>query len=77
MSDPFASLAESMLCLERLDETTFRSTHAHDNSTGAVFGGQYLAQALVAAGETVAELAANSCSAYFLRPGRLDGRAYG
>jgi acyl-CoA thioesterase-2 len=73
VTDRFATLAESMLGLERLDDGLFRSAHAHDNSTGAVFGGQYLAQALVAAGETVAEgLTANSCSAYFLRPGGLD-----
>jgi acyl-CoA thioesterase-2 len=62
-----------MLRLERLDATSFRSTHAHDNSTGAVFGGQYLAQALAAAGATVPYgLLVNSCSAYFLRPGALD-----
>jgi acyl-CoA thioesterase-2 len=72
VSDPFATLAQSMLQLERLDETTFRSSHAHDNSTGAVFGGQVLAQALAAAGETVSGMAANSCSAYFLRPGGLE-----
>jgi acyl-CoA thioesterase-2 len=71
-ADPFAGLALSMLQLERIDETTFRSSHAHDNSTGAVFGGQYLAQALAAAGQTVPGWPANSCSAYFLRPGGLE-----
>jgi acyl-CoA thioesterase-2 len=87
-ADPFAGLALSMLQLERIDDKTFRSSLAHDNSTGAVFGGQYLAQALAAAGETVPGWAANSCSAYFLRPGGLhapidyvvervrDGRAF-
>jgi acyl-CoA thioesterase-2 len=61
-----------MLELEQLSGTVFRSSHAHDNSTGAVFGGQYLAQGLAATVRTVPAMAVNSCAAYFLRPGRLD-----
>jgi acyl-CoA thioesterase II len=71
-ADPFADLARAMLELERVGEDLFRSSHAHDNSTGVVFGGQFLAQAIAAAGQTVAGMAVNSCSAYFLRPGGLD-----
>lgn len=70
--DPFASLAEDTLRLERVGETIFRSEHRHDNSLGFVFGGQFLAQALVAARQTTPGWPAHSCSAYFLRPGRID-----
>lgn len=70
--DPFASLAGEMLSLEQLDETTFRSEHSHDNTRGTIFGGQFLAQALLAAQRTVSGWPANSASAYFLRPGGFD-----
>ena len=70
--DPFASLAEDMLRLDPIGPSTFRSGHMHDNSQGAIFGGQFLAQGLLAARATTPGWAANSCSAYFLRAGRLD-----
>ena len=70
--DPFAGLAEDMLQLDRIGPATFRSGHMHDNSQGAIFGGQFLAQALLAARLTTPGWPANSCSAYFLRAGRLD-----
>src|SRR5262245_30566542 len=70
--DLFATLAEDTLRLERLGPTTFRSEHRHDNSMGVIFGGQFLAQALLAAGETVPGKSVLSCSSYFLRPGRFD-----
>ena len=70
--DPFAALAEDTLTLDRLGPTTFRSDHRQDNSQGVVFGGQFLAQALLAAGETAHGWAANSLSAYFLRACSVD-----
>ena len=70
--DPFANLAEDTLRLDRLGPTTFRSEHRHDNSLGIVFGGQFLAQALLAGQSTTQGWPAQSCSAYFLRPGQFD-----
>lgn len=70
--DPHASLAEDTLRLEQIGPTTFRSEHRHDNSLGAIFGGQLLGQALLAAARTAPPWPANSCCAYFMRPGRLD-----
>jgi acyl-CoA thioesterase II len=70
--DPFATLAEDTLRLDRLGPTTFRSEHRHDNSMGVIFGGQFLAQALLAASETVPGRSVLSCSSYFLRPGGFE-----
>ncbi|MDG2002354.1 MAG: thioesterase family protein [Novosphingobium sp.] len=70
--EPFAALAEALLTLEQLDETTFRSEHGHNNSVGMIFGGQFVAQALLAAQRTTGGWPAHSCSAYFLRPGNMD-----
>jgi acyl-CoA thioesterase II len=69
---PYDSLAEDILRLERTGAGIFRSEHQHDNSLGAIFGGQFLAQALRAASLTAAGWPAHSCSAYFLRPGGLE-----
>ncbi len=71
-ADPIASLAETMLELEQIDEQTFRSAHSYDNSRGVIFGGQFLAQSLLAAQQTVPGWAANSMTSYFLRPGMCD-----
>jgi acyl-CoA thioesterase II len=71
-ANPYASLAEDILRLEQTGPGTFRSEHRHDNSTGVIFGGQFLAQALLAASRTMSGWPAHSCSAYFLRPGRFD-----
>ncbi len=57
-----------LLTLERLDSNLFRGTN-QDIGAVAVFGGQVLGQALVAAGETVEGREAHSMHAYFLRPG--------
>jgi acyl-CoA thioesterase-2 len=70
--DPYASLAEDILCLEQTGPGAFRSEHRHDNSMGMVFGGQFLAQALLAGSRTASGWLAHSCSAYFLRPGKFD-----
>ena len=58
-----------MLDLERLEVNLFRGVSLEEGRT-RVFGGQVLAQALVAAGRTVdAEIPVHSLHAYFLRPG--------
>ncbi len=58
----------SLLTLERLDSNLFRGQN-QDIGAVAVFGGQVLGQALMAAGETVEGRQAHSMHAYFLRPG--------
>jgi acyl-CoA thioesterase II len=61
------------LDLEPLEVNLFRGTSPQNERT-RIFGGQVLAQALMAAGRTVdAERAVHSMHAYFLRPG--DPRA--
>jgi acyl-CoA thioesterase II len=64
--------AEQILALEEVGPDRFRSLHNQDNYAGAVFGGQYLGQALAAAGRTVPEWPAHSCSSQFLLKGRLE-----
>lgn len=62
------SLAD-VLALERVDGTLFRTTYLLPDPY-PMFGGQLAAQALLAAGLTVAEdRAPHSLHAYFLRPG--------
>ena len=60
-----------LLDLERLDRDLFRGAN-QDIGAGAVFGGQVLGQALIAAGRTVADRSAHSLHSYFLRPGRMQ-----
>jgi len=58
-----------LLRLERLEDKLFRG-HSHDVGGPAVFGGQVLGQALMAAGRTVlAAHSVNSLHGYFLRAG--------
>jgi acyl-CoA thioesterase-2 len=57
----------ALLDLEELEVDTFRGLCTE--GWQRVFGGQVLAQALVAAGRTVNEGVAHSFHAYFLRPG--------
>jgi len=58
-----------MLDLEDLEVNLFRGVSIEEGRT-RVFGGQVLAQALVAAGRTVdAEIPVHSLHAFFLRPG--------
>lgn len=69
-----STLAElvSLLDLETLDLNLFRARNAPTNwrtHVGRVFGGQVLAQALVAAQRTVEGIDAHSMHAYFLLPG--------
>ena len=61
----------SILDLEELEVNIFRGQN-RDIGSGRVFGGQVLAQALVAAGRTVdADRTAHSLHSYFILPGDL------
>lgn len=61
----------ALLDLERLDDNLFRGD-SRDIGGKSVFGGQVVAQALVAAQRTVApERLCHSLHAYFLRPGDM------
>lgn len=57
-----------LLDLERLELNLFRGQN-RDIGSGRVFGGQVLAQALVAAGRTVEGRQAHSLHGYFMLPG--------
>lgn len=57
-----------ILDLERIDEDHFRAET--DQEEGRLFGGLILAQAVVAAGKTVASGGIHSLHAYFLRAGK-------
>jgi acyl-CoA thioesterase II len=68
VTDPTSGLVE-LLDLERVEVDVFRGRQPDDDRQ-RVFGGQVAAQALVAAGRTVAEdRPVHSLHAYFLRPG--------
>src|SRR6478735_6667590 len=56
------------LQLERIEENLFRGT-TPDNSPGRIFGGQVIAQSLLAAYETVEARVCHSLHCYFIRPG--------
>ena len=60
-----------LLKLERLELNLFRGQN-RDIGSGRVFGGQVLAQALVAAGHTVEGRAAHSLHGYFMLPGDVN-----
>jgi acyl-CoA thioesterase-2 len=60
------------LALEPIEQNLFRGHHP-PGSEGRLFGGQIMAQALIAAGRTVPqERAVHSLHGYFLRPGRTE-----
>jgi acyl-CoA thioesterase-2 len=58
----------SILDLERIEVDRFRG-HTPETRSQRIYGGQVLAQALIAAGRTVDDWVAHSMHAYFLRPG--------
>jgi acyl-CoA thioesterase-2 len=60
-----------LLELERLELNLFRGRN-RDIGSGRLFGGQVLAQALVAAGRTVEGRAAHSLHGYFVLPGDVN-----
>jgi acyl-CoA thioesterase-2 len=59
------------LALERIEVNLFRAWGPQDNH-GHFFGGHVIAQALMAAYETVETRVCHSLHAYFIRPGRTD-----
>ena len=61
----------TLMQLERLEDNLFRGA-SRDIGTKRVFGGQVLAQALLAASYTVEDRLAHSLHAYFLRAGDHD-----
>src|SRR5262245_41770143 len=66
-ANPVADLV-SLLDLERIEVNLFRG-HSPDDGMKRVFGGQVIAQALVAAYRTVENRVCHSLHAYFIRPG--------
>ena len=65
--DKLADLLE-LLALEEIDTDVYRGQNERGR-LGRLFGGQVAAQALVAAGRSVAQGRAHSLHGYFLRPG--------
>ena len=67
---------EDILQLEQLDTNLFRNIHHQENFKGTLFGGQVLAQALLACYRTqhgnAGAALPHSLHAYFLRPGKSD-----
>ncbi|MEM0985428.1 MAG: acyl-CoA thioesterase II [Pseudomonadota bacterium] len=68
MSDPVRDLLD-LLDLERLEVDLFRGESPDEPTSQRVFGGQVIAQALVAAYRTVEDRQCHSLHAYFIRPG--------
>lgn len=61
-----------LLDLHQLDPTRFLTQTHQESFRNTLFGGQVLAQALMAAGRTVEDRPPNSMHAYFLRAGAAD-----
>src|SRR6476660_8732100 len=57
------------LQLERLEVNLFRGTTPEEESRERIYGGQVIAQSLLAAYETVEERLCHSLHCYFIRPG--------
>jgi acyl-CoA thioesterase II len=64
--------AREMLSLQRQGENVFRAATNHDNSMGAVYGGQVVGQALMAALGTVEDMTLHAMSSYFLKAGKVE-----
>jgi len=58
--------------LRPVGEHRFQAEPSSSSGSGRIFGGQTLAQMVVAAGRTVTDTAIHSLHAYFLRPGKPD-----
>ena len=70
--DTVGELLHFLLELEEIDKNIFRA-NSLVTPWGRVFGGQLVAQALVAAGRTTADrFVAHSLHSYFLRPGDVN-----
>lgn len=74
MSDLYGETVGEILELEELDRNLFRGLNTvTSKDRRALYGGQVAAQALMAAGRTVApDRAPHSLHGYFLRPGKID-----
>src|SRR5215468_12268256 len=57
------------LKLERLEVNLFRGTTPEEESRERIYGGQVIAQSLLAAYETVEDRTLHSLHCYFIRPG--------
>ncbi len=68
MTDPVSDLLK-LLDLERLEVDLFRGQSPDETTSQRVFGGQVIAQSLVAAYRTVEDRLCHSLHAYFIRPG--------
>ncbi len=67
-----SSVLEALLDLEKVGENIFRG-NTHQVPWGRIYGGQLVAQGLMASYRTVREdFIAHSVHAMFLRPGRID-----
>lgn len=68
MADPVTDLLK-LLDIERLELDLFRGQSPDEETSQRVFGGQVIAQSLVAAYRTVEKGTCHSLHAYFIRPG--------
>lgn len=62
----------NLLTLKQTQEFVFQNIASKPNLANALYGGQVLAQALIAAYKTVPSFSIHSLHAYFLRPGRTE-----
>ena len=77
MTDPVTDLL-ALLDIERLETDLFRGQSPDEEESQRVFGGQVIAQSLVAAYRTVPEdRPCHSLHGYFIRPGDPTGRRIG
>jgi len=67
---------KDLLHLEQIDTSTFMAQSHQPSFRHSLFGGQVIAQALMAAGLTVDKRNVHSLHAYFLRPGNSEVPIY-
>src|SRR5690606_20778644 len=65
-------MLEQLLDLQAIDSQRFTTRNHQESFRKTIFGGQVLAQALMAAGRTVRNRPVHSLHAYFLRAGNVD-----
>lgn len=65
-------MLKQLLDLEAIDSQRFTTRNHQESFRKTIFGGQVLAQALMAAGRTVRNRPVHSLHAYFLRAGHVD-----
>ena len=65
-------MLEQLLDLKAIDSQRFTTRNHQESFRKTIFGGQVLAQALMAAGRTVRNRPVHSLHAYFLRAGNVD-----